>query len=73
MDESTFEMSYFLQTFEHNLFLPQMREYQLRMMMRLLGMDELEEIGPRDWSPRTGKCLCKKLVKEGGVDGVPAS
>lgn len=23
-----------------------------------------EEIGPRDWSPRTGKCLCKKVKSD---------
>lgn len=23
------------------------------------------QIGPRDWSPRTGKCLCKKPHPEG--------
>ena len=25
------------------------------------------EIGPRDWSPRTGKCLCKKHWKSHGL------
>lgn len=25
------------------------------------------EIGPRDWSPRTGKCLCKKHGKDHGI------
>lgn len=25
---------------------------------------ELLEIGPREWSPRTGKCLCRKHPKK---------
>lgn len=36
------------------------------------GVQGEAEIGPREWSPRTGKCSCKKQRKEGGADGVPS-
>lgn len=36
-----------------------MREYQREMVRQILAA-ELEQPGPRDWSPRTGRCLCPK-------------
>ena len=34
------------------------REYQRAMLNILLSGTPVEQPGPRDWSPRTGRCLC---------------
>ena len=40
----------------------QMREYQQAMLNIILSgaCVQAEKVGPRDWSPRTGRCLCPK-------------
>lgn len=39
-----------------------MREYQQAMLNIILAgvCVQEEKVGPRDWSPRTGRCLCPK-------------
>lgn len=46
--------------FELNAATELMREYQQAMLNILLSVTPVEQPSPRDWSPRTGRCLCQK-------------